>query len=279
MKIIFDFGANKGQNIKYFLKHADLVVAVEANPWLCEVIEYRYQTDIIEGRLIVENVCLCDSESSDQFLDFYINKRSHVNSSLLVPDKPEKFDKIRVFSKSPSSLIFDHIKQGDVVHYVKIDLEGFDVTILSDLFSNNIYPDFISAEFQTIEVFAQLILGGKYKAFKLGDFNQKSIIHNYDPKDFSSDLNSSGRFGPDLPGDWLNVDSFFHCLALTGKKGVDIHASKYDLPTELIDGKYFPHSIKYQLLILRIYILQIIFKNFDKQVKRFKRVIKRFIRY
>jgi len=279
MRIIFDFGANKGQNIKYFLKHADRVVAVEANPRLCEVIKSRYQTEIIEDRLIVENVCLCDSESSDQFLDFYINKRTHVNSSLLVPDKPEKFDKIRVFSKSPSSLIFYHIKQGDVVHYVKIDLEGFDVTILSDLFSNKIYPDFISAEFQTIEVFAQLILGGKYKAFKLGDFSHKSTIHNYDPKDFSSDLNSSGRFGPDLPGDWLNVDSFFHVLALTGKKGVDIHASKYNLPTGLINRKYYSQSIKYLLLILRIYIKELLLKNFDEHVKRSKRVIMRFIKY
>ena len=46
MKIIFDFGANKGQNIEYFLKHADLVVSVEANPRLCELINTRYQTEI-----------------------------------------------------------------------------------------------------------------------------------------------------------------------------------------------------------------------------------------
>jgi len=74
MKIIFDFGANITQNIQYFLKHADLVVAVEANLWLCEIIATRYQTEIIEGRLIIENVCLCSSESSDQLLDFYISK-------------------------------------------------------------------------------------------------------------------------------------------------------------------------------------------------------------
>jgi FkbM family methyltransferase len=33
-KVIFDLGANQGQNLGYFLDKADKVVAVEANP-LC----------------------------------------------------------------------------------------------------------------------------------------------------------------------------------------------------------------------------------------------------
>ena len=31
MKIIFDFGANQGQNLNYFLEKADIVIACEAN--------------------------------------------------------------------------------------------------------------------------------------------------------------------------------------------------------------------------------------------------------
>ena len=31
MKAIFDIGANKGQNLSYFLDKADIVVAIEAN--------------------------------------------------------------------------------------------------------------------------------------------------------------------------------------------------------------------------------------------------------
>ena len=31
MKVIFDIGANKGQNLNYFLEKADIVVAIEAN--------------------------------------------------------------------------------------------------------------------------------------------------------------------------------------------------------------------------------------------------------
>ena len=275
MKIIFDFGANKGQNIEYFLKHADLVVSVEANPRLCELINTRYQTEILEGRLIVENIALSDNKSSDRFVDFYINKRSHVNSALDKPVNLEKFDKIRVFSKTPSSLIHHYLRQGGVAHYVKIDLEGFDVIALNDLFCNHIYPDFISAEYQTIEVFAALILCGKYKAFKMGDLIKESIIHDYDPKNHNSETQSSGRYGNDLPGDWLNADTFFHYFALTGKKGVDIHASRLDLPTELINRKYLPKDTRFLLVTLRNHLYRNISTNLYKQAKRLLRLLKR----
>ena len=38
-EIIFDFGANEGQNVSYFLDRAYYVVCVEANPILCEKIK------------------------------------------------------------------------------------------------------------------------------------------------------------------------------------------------------------------------------------------------
>jgi hypothetical protein len=39
--VIYDFGANNGDDIPYYLKKAELVVAVEANPSLCQKIEER----------------------------------------------------------------------------------------------------------------------------------------------------------------------------------------------------------------------------------------------
>ena len=38
-KVIIDFGANKGQNINYYLLKADIVVCVEANPKLVKEIQ------------------------------------------------------------------------------------------------------------------------------------------------------------------------------------------------------------------------------------------------
>ena len=53
--IIYDFGANNGDDIPYYLLKADLVVAVEANPQLCRVMEQRFSTFIKDGRLVIEN--------------------------------------------------------------------------------------------------------------------------------------------------------------------------------------------------------------------------------
>ena len=42
-KVIFDFGAHKGQNIIYFLDRADYVVCVEANPTLYKNIKKNFR--------------------------------------------------------------------------------------------------------------------------------------------------------------------------------------------------------------------------------------------
>jgi predicted RNA methylase len=40
--LIYDFGANVGSHLDYYLEKADRVVAVEANPALCRAIEERF---------------------------------------------------------------------------------------------------------------------------------------------------------------------------------------------------------------------------------------------
>ena len=40
-KIIYDFGANNGDNIQYYLLKSDLLVAIEANPELCDFIRKK----------------------------------------------------------------------------------------------------------------------------------------------------------------------------------------------------------------------------------------------
>ena len=40
-KIIYDLGAGDGSNIPYYLLKADTVVAVEANPRLCQIIKNK----------------------------------------------------------------------------------------------------------------------------------------------------------------------------------------------------------------------------------------------
>jgi hypothetical protein len=54
-RVIYDFGSNNSDDIPYYLKKADLVVAVEANPALCNQIRSRFKIEISTGKLVVEN--------------------------------------------------------------------------------------------------------------------------------------------------------------------------------------------------------------------------------
>lgn len=76
-KIIYDFGANTGENLPYYLKKADLVVAVEANPSLCVGIREKHCNEIQKGRLVVEN-CVITTEKKAKVVPFYISKVSSV---------------------------------------------------------------------------------------------------------------------------------------------------------------------------------------------------------
>jgi hypothetical protein len=63
--IIYDFGANNGDDIPYYLMKADIVVAVEANPALCRSIETRFNNAIRSRQLFVENCVLTAGTETD----------------------------------------------------------------------------------------------------------------------------------------------------------------------------------------------------------------------
>jgi FkbM family methyltransferase len=90
MKVIYDIGANNGDDIAYYLEKADKVVAIEANPILAGEIAKRYHSEILTSRLFVENVVLT-AEDESAFSPFYIHRLHHVLSQFPKPVRPEEF--------------------------------------------------------------------------------------------------------------------------------------------------------------------------------------------
>ena len=45
-KIIYDIGSNNGDDIPYYLLKSDLVIAIEANPKLCDLIQKKFSKEI-----------------------------------------------------------------------------------------------------------------------------------------------------------------------------------------------------------------------------------------
>ena len=233
-KIIYDLGSNNGDDIPYYLKKADLVVAVEANPSLCVDIERRFSSEIRERKLFVESCVLTPDDSKPEVF-FYLHKRDHVYSQFPKPDEAiiEEFEKKLLPSKSISSLIE---KYGDP-YYIKIDIEHYEAAILEALFRSNIRPPFISAESHSIDVFAILVASGSYNSFKLVDghtvskkFKNLSISVGGRREIYSFPYHSAGPFGEDVPGEWMSANNFFRLLAYEQLGWKDIHATNQVLP-------------------------------------------------
>ncbi len=228
-KIIYDFGANNGDDIPYYLKKADTVVAVEANPSLCHQIEERFSTAVAEGRLQIEN-CVLVAEDDEPEVCFYLHKRRHVLGQFPQPDQSVIGDYDRVSLPSQSVMQVIH-KYGDP-YYIKIDIEGYDEVILKKLFQNQVRPPFISAESTSIHVFALLAAMGEYRAFKLVEgvsvaktYRNCMISVNGSNERYSFPPQSAGPFGEDIAGEWMHADDLFNVLATKRMGWRDIHAT------------------------------------------------------
>ncbi len=264
-KIIYDFGSNNGDDIPYYLKKADIVVAVEANPNLVQIIRDRFSSEIDACKLFVEN-CVLTAEEDNKNVPFYLHKHGHVLSQFLKPDDSKiiDFDEVSLPSKSAKSIIQKYGKP----FYIKIDIEGYDQEILRSLFESGIYPDFISSESHSIEVFSLLVATNYYKSFNLVDgptvpvMYQKCVIKTIDGRfeTYSFPIHSAGPFGEDIIGDWMSADNFFEFLALEKLGWKDIHATNIIPPN--VDKKIYFKDYAWSYVLKKITpkILRPIFK-------------------
>lgn len=233
-RIIYDFGANNGDDLPYYLKKADLVVAVEANPLLCRQIQERFKVEIAAGRLRIEN-CVLVGEGQSSEVWFYLHKRHHVLGQFPVPDAAVIGDYERVLL--PSQSVMQTVEKHGPPYYIKIDVEGSDEIILKELFRNGVRPPYISAESQSAKVFALLAGMGGYEAFKLVNgetvpkkYRNHTIHVDGGEEVYSFPKHSAGPFGDDIEGDWMNADDLFAVLAEAGLGWKDIHATNLVQP-------------------------------------------------
>ena len=242
--LIYDIGANNGDDIGYYLKKADRVIAVEANPALCDVIRTRYADQISSGALVVENVVLTD-EANDAAVLFHIHRTNHVLSQFPAPPASHAaaFEAIALPALSVAELVARHGQP----HYVKIDLEHYDAQVLRALFASGVFPDYLSVEAHQLDVFALLVTAGGYRAFKLVDgrsvaerYGQHFIMSTFGRELHEFPFHSAGPFGIDIPGPWMTAGSFLRLLRIVGLGWKDIHASRVDEPRDDIPRWLLP---------------------------------------
>ena len=126
--LIFDIGANNGDDTRYYLAKGFRVVAVEADPVLADALKVMFADQIASGALIVENVGVAAAAGE---LDFLVN--SHNEWSSFVKNgkatKENTHEKITVPTIPMADLLIRH----GTPYYLKIDIEGFEKPAIGTL--------------------------------------------------------------------------------------------------------------------------------------------------
>jgi FkbM family methyltransferase len=192
--LIFDIGMHDGQDAAFYMHKGFRVVAVEANPHLCSLASVRFSDAIKSGQLTILNVAIDYAEGER---DFYVNLYDDHWSSLYpeLGKRADKFTTIKVKTLRFDTLIAEY----GVPHYLKVDIEGGDLTVLRQLANVSEKPRFISVEENGLECFPLLWAFG-YRGFKL--VNQ-GVVQNLKYPGWKFQPGTSGPFGNEAPGQWL----------------------------------------------------------------------------
>jgi len=207
--LIFDIGANNGDDTAFYLKKGFRVVAIEADPALAQKLYDRFAEDIAAGNVVIEGVGVSDKVSS---LEFYVNSHSEWSSFVKQgkATQENEFEVIRVPTMPLSTLVQRH----GASRYLKIDIEGFEKAALSTLTKDLPLPKYLSFEVNLdrndlITMMSEI----GYDAFQLVRQGKPFLTPQPNPAregDFADiEFNSSmsGCFGRDLEGEWLDLEA------------------------------------------------------------------------
>ncbi|HLX65639.1 MAG TPA: FkbM family methyltransferase [Puia sp.] len=262
-KLIFDVGANDGMDTAYYLGLGHSVVAVEADPSLCDQIRGRFAQEITDRRLTVVNAAVMEEERETVVL--YVSKDNTESSLIrLMAERSGLSSRILVAGRSLCSLFSEY----GVPWYCKIDIEGYDPAAVRAMSSCIGRPAYISCEGtgqpigdiigdeRFLYTALDALAAQGYRWFKLvdqesllvlGDGGHYDRLHRW-PVRIRTKLERwmgrrglpgagfiSGPFGEELAGEWTGYDvtrqrmrrHFYHYYQYTKNKQnifwVDIH--------------------------------------------------------
>ncbi len=216
--LIFDVGIHKGEDTDFYLKKGFSVVGFDANPTLITYCREKFSKEIKEGRLILIEGAITDSENTktkQNTINFYRNLDDTVWGTVSEnwAKRNEKLGTRNEIIEVPVINFSDYLRKYGIPYYLKIDIEGMDKVCLKSLLKFEQKPSYISIESEKIsftnlieelELFIQL----GYNNFKA--VQQSGISRQKEPNPVKEGCKtayqfkegSSGLFGRDLSGDW-----------------------------------------------------------------------------
>lgn len=228
--LIYDVGMHNGDDTAYYLAKGARVIAIEANPQMCEAAEQRFAAEIATGRLTILNVAVGDRDGE---AEFFIDDTNSVLSSLV---RRGTMRSLTTRMRRLSDVFDEH----GLPDFAKIDVEHVDHVVIEDLRAADRLPQHISVEAHRQDVVEALLAAG-YRAFRL--VNCAEIHHRFGRlpirtvqgtlQEHVFAHHSSGPFGDDLPEPWVSGEAarqaWIDRRAKLGKGWFDIHARMTDI--------------------------------------------------
>lgn len=204
-KIIYDIGANDGSDTDYYLRKGFKVVAVEADPELAAALEIRFSDAIANGQL---TLLAEGAGEKEEVLTFYRRKDKRDWSSFTKGKADAAAHDVLKISVRPLSQMIAH---HGMPHYLKIDVEGFELPALRSLSGQEVFPPYLSFEVNPDwPDIIDLLHRFGYGQFQRVRQGKKFLLPQPDPVREGVHANGtftdvmSGIFGRDLPDAWVD---------------------------------------------------------------------------
>ena len=215
--LIFDVGMHLGEDTDFYLKKGFRVVAFEANPAFIQHCEARFSGAVASEKLVIVSGAVAPGTVSS--VPFYINLMN-THWGTLNRDWVERNERRGAPSKVievPRIEILDYFRRYGVPYYLKIDIEGSDITAVGSLQELDGRPQFISIEtninrFRCVLEEIELLRALGYRKFKpvqqetLDGTRLVSRARDGSLFEHVFEHGASGPFGDDLPGEWFDYD-------------------------------------------------------------------------
>lgn len=226
MPIAYDIGMHIGADTDYYLKKGYEVVAVEANPALCQQALARFGQEILDGRLKIYNLAIADQAGE---MEFHVHNREAEWGTIIRPQSMEEWSSITVPCRPLSAIVTG---EADLV---KVDIEGADRMALDSLDAAGVFPGYISCRAHSVDVLCKLVCMG-YTEFRLMNGKRaRRRFRNHQIRTLAGETlpyafgpQCSGPMGEDFADPWQNTEQIFSQWpvrgTLFGNGWYDVHA-------------------------------------------------------
>jgi FkbM family methyltransferase len=223
-KVIYDVGMHKGEDTEFYLRRGYSVLGVEANPTLLPFLFDKFSLQVANGQVRIVNKAIAETPGTMQFA-IYCKATEWGTAASEFIDRNATLNQVPEIIQVEAVSFEEVLKEHGIPYYLKIDIEGMDMVCINALQKFQERPRFISVESavtsgisnfeSSFDEIARLWCLG-YRRFKyvdqaaLAKLNGTILDKEGAPISYKHHHYSSGPFGEETPGEWLDAQATLH---------------------------------------------------------------------